>query len=79
MAAYRRIKITANEVGKFYVDYSCIACEICTSIAPDNFRMKDDGSSSLIYKQPENGTEDQACEEAKNSCPADAIGDDGEL
>lgn len=69
--------VKGNVRGKYYVDTSCICCEACTSTAPDNFRMKDDKSSSMVFKQPENSSENKACDNAKNNCPVEAIGDDG--
>lgn len=72
-------RVEGNAAGKYYVDSSCIACEACTSTAPDNFRMKDDGTSSMVYRQPETNNEEQACEDAKNGCPVEAIGNDSDL
>ncbi|NLE02422.1 MAG: ferredoxin [Fibrobacter sp.] len=77
--ANKENRVAGNVAGKYYVDSSCIACEACTLTAPENFRMKDDGSSSMVFKQPENGSENQACDDAKNGCPVGAIGDDGNL
>jgi ferredoxin len=71
-------RIDGNVDGKWYVDSACIACGICTQDAPDNFRFNDDESAAYVYKQPENDREAAACDEAKNSCPSDAIGDDGD-
>jgi ferredoxin len=31
-----------------------------------------------VFKQAENGDEEAQCEEAKASCPVEAIGNDGE-
>jgi len=45
--------------------------------APENFKMNDDDSNAFVYKQPENDKEREACEEALESCPVDAIGNDG--
>jgi len=70
-------RVKGNVSGRYYVDTSCICCEACTLTAPDNFRMKDDNSSSMVFKQPENSSENEACESAKNNCPVEAIGDDG--
>ncbi|NLG16663.1 MAG: ferredoxin [Fibrobacter sp.] len=70
-------RVEGNVCGKYYVDTSCICCEACTSTAPGNFRMKDDGSSSMVFKQPDNDDESSACDDAKNGCPVEAIGDDG--
>jgi len=76
--ADRTSKVGGSISGRYYVDTTCISCEACTSTAPLHFRMKDDGSSSSVYKQPENESENEACEAAKNGCPVNAIGDDGD-
>lgn len=70
-------KVADNVEGEYYVDEQCISCEVCVSIAPDNMKMKDDGSYAFVYKQPENDEEKEACEQAIQSCPVDAIGNDG--
>lgn len=66
-----------NIPGKFYVDKECILCSVCSDCAPNNFRMSDDGSHDIVYKQPENDDELDACYEALECCPVEAIGDDG--
>jgi ferredoxin len=66
-----------NVPGKYYVDSECIFCETCIEIAPGNFAPQDD-EFAYVKKQPDNDTEEEQCREAKDSCPADAIGDDGE-
>ncbi len=75
--ANKDAKVKENVPGKYYVDDQCIACGVCEGTAPENFKMNDDGSHAYVYKQPENETEEKACEDAKNSCPATSIGDDG--
>lgn len=72
------IKYEDNVPGKYYVDQTCIFCNLCESLAPDNFRACDDGTHDIVYKQPENQAEIDACEEARAGCPVNAIGDDGE-
>tara|TARA_R110000824_G_scaffold345_1_gene2586 strand:+ start:362 stop:622 length:261 start_codon:yes stop_codon:yes gene_type:complete len=62
----------------FYVDRECIICSICSDCAPENFRMSDDGSHDIVYKQPENEEELELCFEALENCPVEAIGDDGD-
>ncbi len=64
--------------GKFYVDENCSACQVCVSTAPDNFEMTDDDDHARVFKQPNNDDELEACMEAMDSCPDEAIGDDGE-
>lgn len=70
-------KVPQNVEGPYYVDDQCITCRLCTSDAPDNFKMTDDESTAYVYKQPENDSEKEACEEAMDTCPVDAIGNDG--
>jgi ferredoxin len=70
-------KYTENVAGSFYVDENCIACGICTSEASNNFKMSDDGSHAYVFKQPENEDEEDLCNNAMDSCPVDAIGNDG--
>ncbi|MFW6238220.1 MAG: ferredoxin [Halanaerobiales bacterium] len=70
-------KYPDNVDGPYYVDEQCIACGVCPGTAPENFQMSDDGSYAYVYKQPENDEEKQAAEEAVETCPVDAIGNDG--
>ena len=44
-------KTPLNVPGKFYVDSSCIDCDLCRETAPENFgRDEDEGVSlSLIH------------------------------
>ena len=60
-------KTPLNVPGKFYVDSSCIDCDLCRETAPENFGRDED-----------NETELEACVEALEGCPVEAIGDDGE-
>lgn len=71
-------KVALNVPGKWYVDTSCIDCDVCRTTAPNNFRANEDEGYSYVYKQPETPEEEAQCEEAKASCPVEAIGDDGD-
>ena len=71
-------KFKDNVPGKFYVDRECIVCSVCADAAPNNFRESDDGDHDICYKQPENEEELEECYEALESCPVEAIGDDGD-
>ena len=71
-------KFKDNAPGKFYVDRECIVCSVCADAAPNNFRESDDGDHDICYKQPENEEELEECYEALESCPVEAIGDDGD-
>ena len=68
-------KVAENVEGPFYVDDTCIACEMCIGDAPDNFEMGDE--FAYVEKQPETDEEEEQCTEAMMNCPVDAIGDDG--
>ena len=70
-------KLSSNAAGKWYVDSSCIDCDVCRTTAPNNFKANEDEGYSYVHKQPENAEETAQCEEAKASCPVEAIGDDG--
>lgn len=71
-------KVELNVTGKYYVDTSCIDCDVCRETAPENFKANEDEGYSYVCKQPENADEEAQCEEAMESCPVEAIGDDGE-
>ncbi|MGM0444258.1 MAG: ferredoxin [Fibrobacterota bacterium] len=62
-----------NAAGDFFVDSSCIGCELCVSTAPENFAMDDDGMA-YVQKQPESAEEKDASREALAGCPVEAIG-----
>ena len=43
-----------------------------------NFRADEDEGYSHLFKQPENDEEEALCRDAMESCPVEAIGDDGD-
>jgi ferredoxin len=71
-------RVKENVSGAYYVDTSCIDCDVCRDTAPENFRRSDANSYSFVYKQPLSEEERVACEEALLCCPVEAIGNDGE-
>ena len=71
-------KWECNIPGKFYVDQQCIDCDLCRETAPEFFARNDDGGYSFVTKQPTTEEEIALCTEAKEGCPVEAIGDDGE-
>ena len=71
------LKWPENVPGKYYVDEECIDCNLCSEIAPDNFRVNEEEGHDYVYKQPTTGEEEDLCVEAMESCPVEAIGDDG--
>lgn len=76
--ADKTTKYPQNILGKFYVDESCIDCDLCRETAPENFTRNDDGGHSFVKKQPETPAEEALCKEALDHCPVNAIGQDGE-
>lgn len=67
-----------NKPGKMFVDQACIACDACVLTAPKNFAMHEEDGHAYVSKQPESPDEIEACKEAMEGCPVEAIGDFGE-
>ncbi len=76
--AERDEKVAENVVGQFYVDRTCIDCELCRELAPAHFARHDDGGYSYVAHQPTTEAEADACQAALAECPVEAIGDDGD-
>lgn len=70
-------RVEENVPGAYYVDATCIDCDVCRDTAPDNFTRSDEKSYSYVCKQPQTEEERALCEEALESCPVEAIGNDG--
>ncbi len=75
--AERTQKLPENVAGKFYVDGTCIDCDLCRETAPGSFRRNDDKAHSYVYRQPDGPAEEAACYAALEECPVEAIGNDG--
>ena len=71
-------RVEENVPGTYYVDVTCIDCDVCRDTAPDNFTRSDEKGYSYVCKQPKTEDERALCEEALVSCPVEAIGNDGE-
>lgn len=77
--ADRSKKVAENVAGLFYVDDTCIDCELCRETAPAHFTLKATGRRySFVARQPSNPAEAAACFAAMEECPVEAIGNDGE-
>ena len=70
-------RLEDNVPGKWYVDSNCIDCDVCRTTAPNNFKANEDEGYSFVSKQPESDDELSQMEEAMESCPTEAIGNDG--
>jgi ferredoxin len=73
----RNERVRENTSGTFYVDSSCIDCDVCRDTAPANFTRDFKHGYSYVCKQPETEAERAACDEALSCCPVEAIGNDG--
>ena len=71
-------KVSENVAGRFYVDVTCIDCDLCRETAPANFVRQDDEGYSYVATQPSSPAEESACLAAMEECPVEAIGIDGE-
>jgi len=77
--AEKKDKFVSNVDGKFYVDDQCIACDACVMEAPSFFVMDDEEGHAFVKSQPKNEREVQECVAALETCPVEAIGDDGDV
>ena len=64
--------------GRFYVDATCIDCDLCRETAPANFVRQDAEGYSYVVRQPDDPAEEAACLAAMEECPVEAIGNDGD-
>ena len=70
-------KVHENVPGRYYVDDTCIDCDLCRETAPRNFVRQDAEGHSYVVAQPTDAAEDAACLAALEECPVEAIGNDG--
>ena len=61
-----------NAAGDFYVDTTCIDCDLCRQIAPDTF--SDIGDQSIVHRQPASPEQEFAALKALVTCPTASIG-----
>jgi ferredoxin len=76
--ANRKAKNPGNVAGPFYVDDTCIDCDLCRETAPALFRRDEELGLSIVFHQPETPEEWQQARAALKSCPTETIGEDGE-
>lgn len=70
-------RLSINAPGRYYLDDTCIDCDMCREIAPMIFVRDDDLGSTYVHRQPESAEEIQLAEEGASSCPTESIGNDG--
>lgn len=66
------LKHAQNVAGDFYVDSTCIDCDLCRQIAPETF--SDVGDQSVVYRQPRDPQEEFVALKALVTCPTASIG-----
>ena len=64
--------LTGNVAGNFFVDDTCIDCDLCRQIAPVSFR--EESGQSVVYGQPESAEEIRRAQLALVACPTGSIG-----
>jgi len=70
-------RLAENAPGRYYVDGTCIDCDLCRSTAPDLFKRNEAVGYSIVYRQPATPEETALAEEALHGCPTECIGNDG--
>lgn len=76
--ANRNDKTIGNVAGAFYVDSSCIDCDMCRNTAPATFARNDEIGMSVVNQQPSTAEEIVLAKTAAEDCPTSSIGMDGE-
>jgi ferredoxin len=72
-----RDRVEESVPGRYYVDTQCIDCDVCRVTAPGNFLRNEEKGYSFVSRQPGGPDEEAQCQEAMDSCPVEAIGDNG--
>lgn len=72
-------RLPENIPGRYYVDATCIDCDGCRNIAPAFFTRHDEIGFSIVHRQPSTPEEVALAEEAREGCPSDSIGNDGDV
>jgi len=70
-------RLKQNAAGTYYVDSTCIDCDLCRSTAPSVFKRDEEIGMSVAFHQPITAEEIALAEEARTGCPTDSIGNDG--
>ena len=71
------LKNPGNAPGTFYVDETCIDCDLCRAHASSIFQRNDELGATIVARQPLSLEEIALATEAMHDCPSDSIGNDG--
>ena len=72
-------KNPANVPGSWYVDSTCVDCDMCRGTAPGIFDRDAVSGLSIVIRQPITCEEIAAATSAMNGCPTESIGNDGQM
>src|SRR5206468_6940717 len=61
-----------NVSGNFFVDDTCIDCDLCRQVAPSVF--KEESDHSVVHQQPRSADETHRAAMALVACPTGSIG-----
>lgn len=70
--ALPKLRLAENVAGDFFVDSSCIDCDLCRQIAPETFSSA--GDQSIVHRQPRTPEQEFAALKALVTCPTASIG-----
>src|SRR5207247_8674230 len=63
-----------NAAGEFYVDRSCIDCDLCRQLAPASFARTAAEAQSFVFRQPDGAEEHARALAALVTCTTASIG-----
>jgi ferredoxin len=69
-------RLPKNVPGTYYVDDTCIDCDLCRSNTPAFFTRDEDTGYSYVQRQPRTAEEIAEVEESLAACPVESIGND---
>ena len=67
-------RLPDNVLGDFFVDTTCIDCDLCRQIAPDTFARADHAGQSYVARQPRDDSARHRALRALVTCPTASIG-----
>ncbi|HKA55037.1 MAG TPA: ferredoxin, partial [Candidatus Binatia bacterium] len=74
MAQFSR-RLSGNAAGDFFVDSSCIDCDICRQVAPETFHAR--AGQTIVARQPSTPDAVHRALMALVACPTGSIGTTG--
>src|SRR5260370_41423872 len=66
-------RLPENVPGRFFVDSTCIDCDLCRQVAPQTFAESRFGSRSFVFQQPASDEQQHRAMMALVACPTAAV------